>query len=145
MKYKYLPWEVHPYWSIRGFDARYTTLAFEISLWIFTDIILYDCLYLGFSCLEPGVPYSFYISSAYVTTMASAINGTGPSTGGDAIAIIGMATRFPQEANSNDNLWKFLLKARSSMTPIPSDRANHEAHYHPDAEHGGTVSELRTI
>lgn len=81
-----------------------------------------------------------------MTIMASDINGTGSlSAGGDSIAIIGMATQFRQEADSNDNLWKFLLKARSSMTPILSNRLNHEAHYYPDAEHAGTMSRLGSI
>ncbi|EFR04190.1 hypothetical protein MGYG_07197 [Nannizzia gypsea CBS 118893] len=57
---------------------------------------------------------------------------------GEPIAIIGMAARLPQEADTNENLWKFLLEARNSSTPFPSDRVNHEAHYHPDAEHAAT-------
>ena len=58
----------------------------------------------------------------------------------EPMAIIGMATRLPQEATSNENLWKFLLKARSAHTPFPKDRINSDGHYHPDPEHGGTVS-----
>lgn len=61
----------------------------------------------------------------------------------DPIAIIGMACRFPQDANTVDNLWEFLLDARQAMTEFPSDRINSHAHYHPDAEHGGTVSAFK--
>lgn len=61
--------------------------------------------------------------------------------GGNAIAIIGLASRFPQEADTTENLWSYLLQARNAMTPFPSDRVNHEGHYHPDPEHGGTVSD----
>ena len=60
--------------------------------------------------------------------------------GSEPIAIIGMATRFPQEATSNESLWNFLLKARSAHTQFPKDRINSKGHYHPDPEHGGTVS-----
>lgn len=59
----------------------------------------------------------------------------------DAIAIIGVAARLPQDANTNENLWKFLFQSRNAMTPFPDDRLNHESHYHPDPEHGATVSE----
>jgi Beta-ketoacyl synthase, N-terminal domain len=55
------------------------------------------------------------------------------------LAIIGMATRFPQEATSNEELWKFLLKGRSAHSPFPEDRIHPGGHYHPDPEHGGTV------
>lgn len=57
----------------------------------------------------------------------------------DPIAIIGMGCRFPQDADTVDNLWEFLLDARQAMTEFPSNRINQYAHYHPDAEHGGTV------
>jgi acyl transferase domain-containing protein len=68
------------------------------------------------------------------------------ANGGDKMepmAIIGMATKFPQEATSNENLWSFLLRARSAYTPFPKDRINADGHYHPDPEHGGTVSFLK--
>ena len=57
----------------------------------------------------------------------------------EPMAIIGMATRFPQDADTVENLWSFLLRARQAMTRIPVDRMNQDAHYHPDPEHGGTV------
>ena len=57
----------------------------------------------------------------------------------EPIAIIGMATRFPQDATSTEKLWEFLLKGRNAHTPFPKDRINADGHYHPDPEHGGTV------
>jgi len=62
--------------------------------------------------------------------------------GGGPLAIIGMATRFPQDATSNERLWEFLLAGRSAHAPFPADRINPAGHYHPDPEHGGTVSIL---
>lgn len=61
---------------------------------------------------------------------------------GDAsepIAIIGVATRFPHEATTTNNLWDFLLKGRSAWSEFPPDRIDSRGHYHPDPEHGGTV------
>lgn len=76
--------------------------------------------------------------------MNPVVDDRGTSNGGldyeNAIAIIGMASRFPQEADTNENLWNYLLQARNAMTPFPPDRINQSAHYHPDPEHGGTVS-----
>jgi Beta-ketoacyl synthase, N-terminal domain len=60
----------------------------------------------------------------------------------EPIAIVGMAARFPQEARTVEDLWNFLLQARQAMTDFPADRISSHAHYHPDAEHGGTVSML---
>jgi acyl transferase domain-containing protein len=57
----------------------------------------------------------------------------------EPIAIIGMAAKFPQEADSVENLWKFLLQGRSAHTPFPQHRINADGHYHVDSEHGGTV------
>jgi acyl transferase domain-containing protein len=76
--------------------------------------------------------------------MASVPNGNGHSVSmsdkQEPMAIIGMATRFPQEATNTEKLWEFLLKGRSAHTPFPKDRINPDGHYHPDPEHGGTVS-----
>lgn len=58
----------------------------------------------------------------------------------EPIAIVGMAAKFPQEARTVEDLWNFLVQARQAMTDFPPDRINRHAHYHPDAEHGGTVN-----
>jgi acyl transferase domain-containing protein len=58
----------------------------------------------------------------------------------DAIAIIGMACRFPQDAENPEKLWRMLLEGRSASSEFPKDRMNLDAHYHPDPTHGGTVS-----
>lgn len=57
----------------------------------------------------------------------------------EPIAVVGLATRFPQQATSTDSLWELLLQARSTWSSIPKERFNAEAFYHPDPEHGGTV------
>ncbi|KAF3392430.1 Compactin diketide synthase mokB [Penicillium rolfsii] len=56
----------------------------------------------------------------------------------EPIAIVGLATRFSQEAATTENLWQLLLEARSTWSSIPKERFNSDAFYHPDPEHGGT-------
>lgn len=60
-----------------------------------------------------------------------------PEDGSEPLAIIGLATRFPQESDSTESLWKFLVQGRNAATPFPEDRIG-PGHYHPDPEHGGT-------
>lgn len=57
----------------------------------------------------------------------------------EPIAIVGLATRFPQQATTTEHLWELLLQARSTWSAIPKERFNVDAFYHPDPEHGGTV------
>lgn len=66
-------------------------------------------------------------------------SGPSPTDKFEPLAIIGLDTRFPQEATTTEKLWEFLLRARSAMTRFPPERLNAEAFYHPDPEHGGTV------
>ncbi|KAI5459610.1 polyketide synthase [Mariannaea sp. PMI_226] len=56
----------------------------------------------------------------------------------EPLAIVGMACRFPQEGDSNENFWKLLMSGRSAMTPFPKDRISMDGHYHPDPDHGGS-------
>ena len=66
-------------------------------------------------------------------------NGDIPPDSLEPIAVVGLATRFAQNANTTETLWKLLLKARSTWSAIPRERFNAGAFYHPDPEHGGTV------
>ncbi|KAJ5546921.1 Acyl transferase/acyl hydrolase/lysophospholipase [Penicillium frequentans] len=56
----------------------------------------------------------------------------------EPIAVIGLATRFPQEATTTEALWELLLQARSTWSTIPKERFVADAFFHPDPEHGGT-------
>ncbi|KAF8850740.1 hypothetical protein BDZ45DRAFT_184816 [Acephala macrosclerotiorum] len=58
----------------------------------------------------------------------------------DAIAIVGIACRFPQDAENSEKLWEMLLKGRSAATEFPKNKMNVDAHYHPDPAHGGSMS-----
>jgi hypothetical protein len=63
----------------------------------------------------------------------------------EPIAIVGLATRFSQDAATTEDLWQLLLEARSTWSSIPKERFNSDAFYHPDPEHGGTVSLFRLM
>ncbi|KAJ5365115.1 hypothetical protein N7517_008001 [Penicillium concentricum] len=65
-------------------------------------------------------------------------DGAIPSDALEPIAIVGLATRFPQQATTTESLWELLLQARSTWSSIPKERFNSDAFYHPDPEHGGT-------
>ncbi|KAF1981618.1 hypothetical protein K402DRAFT_425261 [Aulographum hederae CBS 113979] len=78
-------------------------------------------------------------------TNGSAANGNGAQNGHNSgkdypIAIVGMACRFPQDAENNEKLWDMMDKGRSASTEFPADRFNIDAHWHPDPAHGGTTS-----
>ncbi|KAJ4863148.1 KR domain-containing protein [Trichoderma breve] len=64
------------------------------------------------------------------------ISNHGPD---EAIAIVGIACKLPQEASTVEGFWQFLLQGRSAHTPWPEDRFG-AGHYHPDNERVGTHS-----
>ncbi|KAF2207327.1 hypothetical protein CERZMDRAFT_107796 [Cercospora zeae-maydis SCOH1-5] len=57
----------------------------------------------------------------------------------EPLAVIGLATRFPSDADTTENLWKFLLDRRCAHSPFPADKIG-AGHYHPDSEHGGSFA-----
>ncbi|KIA75969.1 polyketide synthase [Aspergillus ustus] len=50
------------------------------------------------------------------------------------IAVTGLSFRLPGDANDIDGLWKLLESGESAWTPVPQDRYNGEAFYHPNAD-----------
>ncbi|KAJ5888770.1 Acyl transferase/acyl hydrolase/lysophospholipase [Penicillium taxi] len=69
------------------------------------------------------------------------VDGIGvPWDGPEPIAVVGIATRFSQEATSTEKLWEIMQQEKSTWSPVPKERFNAEAFYHPDPEHGGTFS-----
>lgn len=55
----------------------------------------------------------------------------------EAIAIIGMASKFPSDATDTKSFWKFLLNGRCAHSSWPAHRIG-AGHYHPDSDHGGS-------
>ncbi len=56
----------------------------------------------------------------------------------DAIAVVGMACRFPGGSVNLDEYWKFLCCGHSAIRPWLQDRWDVDSFYHPDKEHPGT-------
>jgi acyl transferase domain-containing protein len=62
---------------------------------------------------------------------------------GDAtmpIAVIGMGCRYPGGATDPEKLWKMCAEQRDAWSPVPKERFNQDAFYHPDPSRNGTVS-----
>ncbi|KAM0259446.1 hypothetical protein ACHAQJ_003341 [Trichoderma viride] len=55
------------------------------------------------------------------------------------IAIIGMACRFPGDANTPDRLWELCAAAQNTWSKMPKNRINGDAFYHPRPENLGTI------
>ncbi|ERF68064.1 hypothetical protein EPUS_08500 [Endocarpon pusillum Z07020] len=52
----------------------------------------------------------------------------------EPIAVVGLSLRLPGGANDLDGLWKLLEGGEPAWTPVPADRYNEEAFYHPNAD-----------
>src|SRR5678815_4580315 len=50
----------------------------------------------------------------------------------EPIAVIGIGCRFPGGIDGPDALWAMLLEGRDGLGPIPPDRWDADAWYHPD-------------
>ena len=57
----------------------------------------------------------------------------------EAIAIVGLSCRFPGDATSPEKFWEMCAEGRSAWTPIPKERFNAKAFYHPQGEKQNTV------
>lgn len=55
------------------------------------------------------------------------------------IAVIGMGFRGPADATDMNKLWHMMLEKREAWSPIPKERWNNKAFYHPDHARHGTV------
>ncbi|KAI3395682.1 hypothetical protein diail_979 [Diaporthe ilicicola] len=52
----------------------------------------------------------------------------------EPIALVGLSLRLPGGANDTDGLWRLLESGESAWEPVPEDRYNGEAFYHPSAD-----------
>ena len=55
------------------------------------------------------------------------------------IAIVGLSCRLPGAATDPANLWRVCAEQQDVWQPMPRERMNHEAYYHPDPGRNGTV------
>ncbi|RYP52695.1 hypothetical protein DL768_002202 [Monosporascus sp. mg162] len=56
------------------------------------------------------------------------------------VAIIGIAGRFPGDAENPQKLWDMVSAGRSALCDIPEDRFNVDGYYHPHNERQGTLN-----
>jgi acyl transferase domain-containing protein/acyl carrier protein len=52
----------------------------------------------------------------------------------EAIAIVGMACRFPGGADTPERFWEILRDGRETLGPVPRDRWDNDAYYDPDPD-----------
>ncbi|AEO68274.1 polyketide synthase [Thermothielavioides terrestris NRRL 8126] len=60
-----------------------------------------------------------------------AADGSAP----EPVAIVGVSCRLPGGANHPDSFWSLLSQGTSAWTPVPADRFNETAFWHPSADH----------
>ena len=58
----------------------------------------------------------------------------------EPIAIIGIGCRIPGGADDPASFWRLLSDERDAIGPLPEDRWDVAALYHPDPEHVGTIA-----
>jgi len=57
----------------------------------------------------------------------------------EPLAIIGMACRFPGDANDSEAFWQLLREGRDAVTEIPPDRWTVGAYFDPDRNKAGKM------
>ena len=56
-----------------------------------------------------------------------------------SVAILGFSLKFSRHANSVEDFWQILVKGRSALTEVPSERFNIDAFYDENVERHDTV------
>ncbi|KAL6244509.1 Type I Iterative PKS [Rhinocladiella similis] len=59
------------------------------------------------------------------------------------IAVVGIGSRFSDTATDPEKFWELLAEGRSTSQPVPKDRFDADAYYHPDYDHAGTCVTTR--
>ncbi|SCL21468.1 Acyl transferase domain-containing protein [Micromonospora pallida] len=77
--------------------------------------------------------------SPVVPRPAERTEDAAPEDDGEAIAIVGMACRFPGGVSTPDEFWADLAEGRDRIGPFPTDRGWDPAVYHPDPDHPGST------
>jgi hypothetical protein len=62
-----------------------------------------------------------------------------------SIAVIGLSGRFPGQATNPDKLWEMCAAGKDAWSPLPCNRFNSEAFYHPDSGRNGSVSRVGPV
>lgn len=56
-----------------------------------------------------------------------------------SIAVVGIGCRLPGGVNDTDTFWEVVANGRNTWSPVPAERYNEHAFYHPDPDHDGTT------
>ena len=57
----------------------------------------------------------------------------------ESIAIIGLDAKLPCDGDTPESFYKFIVDGRSARAPIPKERYNSDAFWHPDGHRDGVV------
>ncbi|WP_405887194.1 SDR family NAD(P)-dependent oxidoreductase [Streptomyces sp. NBC_01136] len=107
-----------------------TTLVYDYP----TPAALADHLSAAFAPTAPA-------ASAPATTATTALAARGTDTEDDPVVIVGMACRFPREANTPEEFWQLLADGTDAITAFPDDRDwDLDALYDPEPGQPGRVS-----
>ena len=65
-------------------------------------------------------------------------------SGRQALAIVGLSLKFPQDATSPESFWKMLIEGRSAMTKVPASRFNSDSFYVPGTKRRDEVCDIES-
>ncbi|RAL04668.1 putative polyketide synthase [Aspergillus ibericus CBS 121593] len=64
----------------------------------------------------------------------------------EPVAVVGIALKFPGDADTPEAFWKLLLDGRCTVTDVPPDRWNVNTFYHPDPDrHDSSHQDIMTL
>ncbi|KAK4206967.1 putative beta-ketoacyl synthase domain-containing protein [Rhypophila decipiens] len=76
----------------------------------------------------------------YLETSADDENQGNPGLPQDSkLAVVGMACRMPGDADTPEKFWELLVQGRDTVSEVPSDRFDLDAHFDPTMEGENTV------
>ncbi|MFI6449793.1 type I polyketide synthase, partial [Kitasatospora sp. NPDC050543] len=94
---------------------------------------------LVFDYPSPGALAAFLLTELVSEEQVAAVAVRGPVVDDEAIAIVGMACRYPGGVESPEDLWRLVSEGRDAVSGFPAGRGwDLENLYHPDPDHQGT-------
>ena len=99
------------------------------------------------SLLEPTIVYDYPTIALLARHLArpatipgpEEVHTSAPAPGEEAIALVGMACRFPGKVTTPEAFWQLLSQGKNTTTEIPSQRWNAEEYYDPSPDAPGKM------